>query len=151
MMTSIATFMRTTIALLFLLLVGFGAPRMEMPLALVAWLLVLLMSYVDLWCLRRMRSATKGTRALLSEAMALVATGSVLATSLALSLLDRGANTGDLLVTGIVAYVVWRGSVVIRHLRAGTEPAHSVSGIEDSRRMIVQLRRSLSRSDRSDA
>lgn len=148
-MTGIATFLRTTIALLFLLLVGFGAPRMEMPLAMAAWLLVLLMSYVDLWCLRRMRSATRATRSLLSEAMALVATGSVLVTAIALSALDRELKTGDLMLAGIIVYVGWRGIVVLRHLRAGTEPAQSVSGIQDSRRMVAELRRSLSRKDRT--
>jgi hypothetical protein len=149
MMTDIATALRTVAAVLFLLLVGFGAPLMDMPLALAAWSLVLVMSLVDLWCLRRMRRATRATRALLSEAMILVAAGSTLATSVALSAVNGETGAADLALLAVVAYLAWRGWVVARHLRRGTEPAPRVSGIEDSRRMIAGLRSQLSRRDRT--
>jgi len=148
MMTDIATALRATAAVLFLLLVGFGAPLMEMPLALAVWGLVLLMSMVDLWCLRRMRRATRATRALLSEAMILVAAGSTLATAVTLSAMNGESHAADVPLIAIVAYMAWRGWIVARHLRRGTEPAPRVSGIQDSRRMITQLRESLSRRDR---
>lgn len=150
MLTNIATVLRVVIAVLFLLVVGFGAPLMDMPVALMAWLLVLVMSYVDLWCLRRMRRATKGTRALLSEAMVLVAAGSMLLASMSISLINGTARTTDLLLLAVVAYMAWRGRIVLRHLDAGTEPAPRVSGIEDSRRMISDLKTNLTNRNRTD-
>lgn len=145
MLTNAATILRVIIAILFLLLVGLGAPMMQMPMALAAWALVLIMAYVDLWCLRRMRSATRGTRALLSEAMALTAAGSILATSIALSAMNGTSRPVDAVLLVVILYFAWRGRVVLRHLRAGTEPAQPVSGIEDSRRMISQLKEGIAK------
>lgn len=140
MLTNAATILRIIIAILFLLLVGLGAPMMRMPMALAAWALVLVMAYVDLWCLRRMRAATRGTRALLSEAMALTAAGSILSTSIALSAMNGTSRPVDAILVVVILYFGWRGNVVLRHLRAGTEPPRPVSGIQDSRRMLTQLR-----------
>lgn len=140
MLTNAATILRIIIAILFLLLVGLGAPMMQMPMALAAWALVLVMAYVDLWCLRRMRAATRGTRALLSEAMALTAAGSILSTSIALSAMNGTSRPMDAILVAVILYFGWRGKVVLRHLRAGTEPPRPVSGIQDSRMMLTQLR-----------
>ncbi len=140
MLMNLATVLRVVIAILFLLLVGFGAPLMDMPLSLLAWTLVLFMAYVDLWCLRRMRAATRGTKALLSELMALSSAGAIMLASMILSLAQRDLRWVDGALLLVFGYIAWRCRTVIDHLRAGTEPAPRTSALDDSGRMVRDLR-----------
>jgi hypothetical protein len=148
--TNLTTIVRSALAFAFLLMVGFGAPLMKLPESLLAWTLAAGMALVDLWCLRRMRAATPGGRALLSEIMVLSAAGAILLVSATLSMAQRQPQIGDFAMIAIVVYLALRLRVVLRHLRNGTEPAPRRSGIQDAKRMISETKARMDRATTED-